>query len=59
MSTLKFRLLASLEPSYKFSVGGGGGLKVTLVFCLGPKLKLCSLYLDLDKAEQYKYNEKI
>ena len=34
-------------------VGGGGGLKVTLVFCFGPKPKFCSLDLDLDQAEQY------
>ena len=33
-------------------VVGGGGSKVTLVFCFGPKPKLCSLDLDLDQAEQ-------
>ena len=31
---------------------GGGGLKVTLVFCFGPKPKFCSFDLDLDQAEQ-------
>ena len=46
---IKIRLLSSLEPPKKFSVGGGG-LKVTLVFCLGPKPKFCSL--DLDQTEQ-------
>ena len=34
-------------------VGGGGGLKVPLVFCFGPKPKFCSFDLDLDQAEQY------
>ena len=35
---------------------GGGGLKVTLVFCFGPKQKFCSVDLDLNKAEQkYSY----
>ena len=58
MSTQKFRLLASLEPPERFSVGGGdewmvgGGLKATLVFCFGPKPKFCSFDLDLDQAEQ-------
>ena len=33
-------------------MGGGGGLKVTLVFCFGPKPKFCSFDLDLDQAEQ-------
>ena len=31
---------------------GGGGSKVTLVSCFGPKPKLCSFDLDLDQAEQ-------
>ena len=30
----------------------GGCLRVTLVFCFGPKPKFCSLDLDLDQAEQ-------
>ena len=29
-----------------------GGLKVTLVFCFGPKPKFGSIDLDLDQAEQ-------
>jgi hypothetical protein len=33
-------------------MGGGGGLKVTLVFCFGQKPKFCSFDLDLDQAEQ-------
>ena len=32
--------------------GGGGGVKVILVFCFGPKLKFHSFDLDLDQAEQ-------
>ena len=31
---------------------GGGGSKVTLVFCFRPKPKFCSFDLDLDQAEQ-------
>ena len=34
-------------------VAVGGGLKVTLVFCFGPKPNFCSFDLDLDQAEQY------
>ena len=30
----------------------GGGLKVTLVICFGPKPKFCSFDLDLNQAEQ-------
>ena len=53
VSSQKFRLLACLEPPSKFSVGGwvgGGGSKVPLVFCFGPKPKFCPF--DLDQAEQ-------
>ena len=33
-------------------MGGGGGSKANLVFIFGPRLKLGSLDLDLDQAEQ-------
>ena len=36
--------------------GGGGWSKVTLVFCFGPKPKLVFFDLDLDQAEQLKFN---
>ena len=32
----------------------GGGLKMTLVFCFGPKPKFSSFDLDLDQVEQLK-----
>ena len=34
-------------------MGGGGGLKVIMVFIFGPNPKFCSFDLDLDQAEQY------
>ena len=37
----------------------GGCLKVTLVFCFGPKPTFCSFDLDLDQAEQQTNNNNV
>ena len=55
MSTQKSTSLACLEPTQKFSVGGGG-VESNFSVQLWSNLKTETLFLDFDQAEQFLFS---